>query len=165
MSELSHNNLSYSLPAGECAPPTRVSGAQGVVASLTRRRFLAASSSLFAVGTLGSLAGCADSTSATPAVNTKTPAELTSSPTAGVVTASDAPEVSDHNRRAIGQRDHAELQVAHFRRVAGRHDSGRWGRCQFCGRLCARCWCRGCGIRAAGQTSKRTDGKQARRCG
>ena len=67
MSDQKLNSPSTTSPAGELVPPTRVSGAQGVVASLTRRRFIAATSSLFGAGVLGSLSGCGESTSATPA--------------------------------------------------------------------------------------------------
>ena len=117
MSELSHEHLRSSLKptitAGAFAPPTCVSGAQGVVAPLTRRRFLAASSGLFGIGALGSLSGCADSTSTTPAGSAKTPAELTTSPTAGAVTASDAPEVADLKFGIIALTDCSPIVIAH----------------------------------------------------
>ena len=57
---------------------------------------------------LGSLSGCAESSSATPAGSAKTPA-----PTAGVVTASDAPEVSDLKFGIIALTDCSPIVIAH----------------------------------------------------
>lgn len=117
MPEMPRENLSSATktnsPAGELVPPTRVSGAQGVLASLTRRRFLAASSGLFTMSALGSLSGCADSSSATPSGSAKTPAELTPPPTAGAVTASDAPEVADLKFGIIALTDCSPIVIAH----------------------------------------------------
>lgn len=100
-------------PAGEFPPP-RASGVQGGVASFSRRRFLAASSGLFGAGMLGALSGCGDATSATPSgADVKTPAELTPSPTAGAVTASDAPEVADLKFGMIALADCSPIVIAH----------------------------------------------------
>lgn len=117
MSELFHENPPSSTKpislAGESIPPTRVSGAQGVLSPLTRRRFLAASSGLFGIGALGSLSGCADSSSATPAGTAKTPAALTPSSTAGAVAATDAPEVTDLKFGIIALTDCSPIVIAH----------------------------------------------------
>ena len=81
---------------------------------LSRRKFLAASSSAVGAGLFATLNGCAESTTARPvAVEPKPGEAITPAPTAGVVSASEAPEVSDLKFGIIALTDCSPIVIAH----------------------------------------------------
>ena len=91
-----------------------MSGRTPINDPLSRRRFLAASSSVVGAGLFATVSGCADSSTAKPvAVEPKVGESITPSPTSGVVSASEAPEVTDLKFGIIALTDCSPIVIAH----------------------------------------------------
>lgn len=97
-----------SSPSSKAVAASRTRPLSGDVGRVTRRSFLAAGAGLAGTALLG---GCGSSSSATPSANGKS--DLPVSPSAGAITASDAPEVTDLKFGIIALTDCSSIVIAH----------------------------------------------------